>query len=61
MIFDALVLRPLGIVSMFAGFGGAIAALPWAASSCSLDRVKKQLLDKPADYTFRRPIGEIDY
>ena len=60
MIFDALVLRPLGLVAMAVGLGGAFVTGPFAATSNSGDRVGKQLLEKPAYYTFCRPIGEVD-
>jgi hypothetical protein len=61
MIFDALVLRPLGIVSMAIGLGGAFVTAPWAATSHSGDQAANALLEKPAHYTFCRPIGEVDY
>lgn len=60
MIFDALVLRPFGIVAMVAGFGGSIVTAPWAATSNSCDRVQKELFEKPYHYTFTRPLGDVD-
>jgi len=60
MIFDALVLRPLGMVAMAVGLGGAFVTGPFAATSNSGDRVGKELLEKPANYTFCRPIGDVD-
>lgn len=60
IMFDALVLRPLGIFSMFVGLGGTIAATPWAASSNSDDRVRTELLEKPFSYTFCRPVGDLE-
>lgn len=59
IIFDALILRPLGIASMAAGLGGAIVSAPWAESSCSWDVVQRQLLEKPFNYTFCRKLGNI--
>ena len=61
IIFDALILRPLGLVSMGVGAVGAVAAAPWAASSNSQNRVDRELIQKPHDYTFCRPLGDIDF
>ena len=61
IIFDALILRPLGLVSMGAGAVGAAIAAPWSISSRSEDRVKRELLQKPYWYTFCRPVGDIDF
>jgi hypothetical protein len=61
IIFDALVLRPLGLVSMAVGAGGAVFAYPWAAPSHTEDRVDRELIQKPYWYTFCRPIGDIDF
>jgi hypothetical protein len=61
IIFDAVVLRPLGLVSMGVGAIGAGIAAPWAASSNSQARVDRELIQKPYDYTFCRPLGDIDF
>lgn len=60
MMFDAIVLRPLGIVSMGVGFVSSIIAAPWMASSGSEDRVKQEFFEKPYNYTFCRKLGDID-
>ena len=61
IIFDAFVLRPLGIAAMAIGAAGAYGAMPWAIPSHSEDRVQRQLIQKPYDYTFCRPLGDIDF
>jgi hypothetical protein len=61
IIFDAAVLRPLGLVSMAVGAAGAVVSAPWAASSNSEPRVNRELLEKPYWYTFCRPLGDIDF
>jgi len=61
IIFDALILRPLGFASMGIGAAGALVSAPWAASSNSQDRVARELLMKPYWYTFCRPVGDIDF
>jgi hypothetical protein len=61
IIFDALVLRPMGVAAMAVGAATAAVAYPWAKPSNSEDRVKRELLQKPYWYTFCRPIGDIDF
>jgi hypothetical protein len=62
IIADALVLRPLGVVASVVGLVSAsIFAFPWAATSNSYDRVERELIQKPFDYTFCRPLGDVDY
>jgi hypothetical protein len=61
IIVDAVILRPLGLVSMAVGFAGSIVAWPWATTSCSQYRVEQALICEPYNYTFTRPVGEMDY
>jgi hypothetical protein len=61
IIFDALILRPMGLAAMAVGAGGAAIAYPWSRSSNSENRVKRELLQKPYWYTFCRPVGDIDF
>jgi hypothetical protein len=61
ILFDVVILRPLGLASMAVGAAGALVACPWAGSSNSCDRVQRELIDKPYDYTFRRPVGDMDF
>ncbi|HIJ69028.1 MAG TPA: hypothetical protein HPP57_05955 [Deltaproteobacteria bacterium] len=61
IIIDVLFLRPLGLASMAVGAGTAALIRPWSESSNSEDRVQKELLQKPYWYTFRRPLGDIDF
>jgi len=59
IIFDAVILRPLGLASMVVGAAGAIVSAPWATSSCTWGRVHRQLIEKPYCYTWARPLGDI--
>ena len=61
VIADAVIVRPVGIAAMVVGVAGAIVALPFAATSNSMDTIKQALILKPFDYTFRRPLGDFDY
>lgn len=61
IIFDAFVLRPMGLASMAVGALSGVVAYPWSAPSHSEDRVTRELVQKPYWYTFCRPIGDIDF
>ena len=61
IVFDAFILRPLGLISMGFGAASAVVAAPWAQSSNSGARTKRELLEKPYWYTFCRPLGDIDF
>jgi hypothetical protein len=61
IIVDALVLRPAGIAAIGVGLVGAVIALPFAALSGSADRVTQRLIMEPFYYTFKRPIGDLNY
>lgn len=62
ILFDSLILRPLGLVATVVGTAGAVLTAPWAANTCEWDLVQRKLIQEPADYTFCRPLGGgIDY
>ena len=61
IMFDVFILRPLGLASMAVGAITTEVALPWATSSHSMDRVQRELIDKPYEYTFCRPVGDMDF
>ncbi len=61
IIVDVFILRPLGVVARAFGMAASIPAYPWAAMSNSTDRVCRELIQRPLDYTFKRPVGDIDF
>ncbi|HYA42470.1 MAG TPA: hypothetical protein VEF34_14275 [Syntrophobacteraceae bacterium] len=61
IIFDALVLRPLGLAALGLGAVTSVVAYPMSGPSHSEDRVTRELIQKPYSYTFCRPIGDIDF
>ena len=61
LIFDAVILRPLGIASMAVGMASATFTYPWSIPSGTQDRVSRELIEKPFWYTFCRPIGDLDF
>jgi hypothetical protein len=59
VLFDALVFRPLGLGATILGSAAFVVSLPIALITQSTDVTAKTLVVKPFDYTFIRPIGEI--
>ena len=60
IIFDVLVLRPLGFTGFALGTGLFLISLPLTAITGSVGTTKDKLVDYPAYYTFRRPVGQLD-
>ncbi len=61
ILVDIFILRPAGFVASLVGLAGSTVAYPFAAMSNSTDVVSKKLVEEPFDYTFRRPVGQVDY
>lgn len=61
IVFDTLIMRPLGIVAMVAGFAFSIICYPFAFASDSEDFVTQKLIYEPFAFTFLRPVGVDDY
>jgi len=61
IIADVLIMRPLGMAACIIGLAGAIVAAPFAATTNSFDRVSRQLVNVPFNYTFVRPLGQMEY
>ncbi len=61
ILVDALVMRPIGIGACAVGLVGALLTLPFAAATHSMDRVQQSLIREPFEYTFKRPLGDMDY
>ncbi len=60
MAFDAVIVRPLGLVATVAGIGLFIVHLPFSliAGEPPSDPARR-LIAEPAAYTFTRPLGEM--
>jgi hypothetical protein len=58
ILFDVFILRPIGLAATAVGLAGSVVAYPFAAMSGSTDRVEEELIRKPWDYTFCRPVGD---
>ena len=60
MVVDAVVVRPLGLVATVIGTVLTVAALPFTLPSGSVEASARQLIVRPAEYTFKRPLGDFN-
>lgn len=62
MVVDVVVMRPLGLAATVVGTVLTIVALPFTIPSGSVESSARELILRPADYTFNRPLGDFsDY
>ena len=57
-IGDVLLVRPVGTAVTIADFGIFAAASPFAAMADATDEVFNTLVVEPAEYTFKRDLGD---
>ena len=58
MIYDTVVLRPVGMIATAVGSVFFILSLPFSALSDNVDDAKEKLIEDPFRFTFKRPLGE---
>lgn len=58
MAIDAVIVRPLGLAATVVGTVLTVVALPFTIPSGSVESSARELILKPADYTFKRPLGD---
>jgi hypothetical protein len=58
MVFDAALVRPLGIVGLVFGTVAFVVALPFSAPGGNTRETYERLMADPARYTFKRPLGD---
>lgn len=58
MVVDAVVMRPLGLAATLVGAVLTVVALPFTIPSGSVESSARELIVKPAEYTFKRPLGD---
>ncbi len=61
MIFDLVLLRPLGLVATVVGTAFFVVSLPFSILGGNTGEAAKKLMVEPAKYTFTRPLGAEDY
>ena len=60
MYADGLIARPLGLVASILGAAVFVVTLPFTIPSHSTKSAAKELVAVPAQYTFKRPLGQFD-
>ncbi len=58
IIMDTAVARPVGLVALVVGSAFFIVAMPFAATSGSLNTTADKLIAEPFRFTFTRPLGD---
>jgi hypothetical protein len=58
MLLDVLVARPLGLAGTVVGAAAWVVSLPFTLPSQSTASAAKQMVAKPAEFTFKRPLGQ---
>jgi hypothetical protein len=58
MIYDAVIVRPIGIIATAVGAVFFVLSLPFSATGGNVDSASEELVKKPARFTFKRPLGE---
>jgi hypothetical protein len=58
MMYDVLVVRPVGMVATAVGSLFWLVGLPFSASGDNVDTATEKLVKEPAAFTFDRPLGE---
>ena len=59
MVLDAVVLRPIGLVTTVAGSVIYTISLPFSLLGGNEPAAREKLVKEPARYTFKRPLGDI--
>lgn len=60
MTIDALVARPVGLVATLAGAAVFVVSLPFSAVGGNSDEAWDRLVVSPAEYTFKRELGDFE-
>ena len=58
MVFDFVVLRPVGLVATAVGCVFWVVSSPFAALGGNMDEASEKLVKDPAAFTFKRPLGQ---
>ena len=58
MVFDFLLVRPVGIIATAVGSVFFVVSLPFSALGDNVGEAGEKLVKDPAKYTFKRPLGD---
>ncbi len=59
MAIDMVLARPIGLLSVIGGSVLFVVSLPFTIPSGSMDAAADELVKKPINYTFKRPLGQL--
>ena len=59
MAVDMVLARPIGLLGIIGGSLLFVVSLPFTIPSDSMDAAADELVKKPIDYTFKRPLGQV--
>jgi ABC-type phosphate transport system permease subunit len=59
MLYDIVILRPVGLASVIVGAAATIVAFPFSITSNSSREVGDAMIGETSRFTFCRPLGEI--
>ena len=60
MIVDIVFARPLGLVATAVGTALFIVSLPFSALGGNTQAAYEKMVENPAQFTFKRPLGQFD-
>jgi len=60
MVVDLIVTRPIGLAATVVGSAVFVIALPFTLPSGSVGESACALIERPAAYTFMRPLGDLN-
>ncbi len=60
MVFDFVVLRPVGLVATVVGCVFWVVSSPFAALGGNMDDASEMLVKDPAAFTLKRPLGQFE-
>jgi len=58
MVADFLILRPVGIIGLVAGYTFFVLSSPFSALGGNIGTAWNQMVVAPAKFTFERPLGD---
>lgn len=60
MLVDLVIVRPIGVAATVVGAVAFVVALPFTIPSGSVATSAREMVARPAEYTFSRPPGSFD-
>ena len=61
MLADLVLLRPLGFAAFILGTGFYLVSWPFSAPAGNSEEVMKKFMADPANFTFNRPLGDLNF